>query len=37
MNNSVFIDIPDGASATDVDSRPRAEAERLDALGREHR
>ncbi|MDX6527505.1 MAG: hypothetical protein QOI43_3016 [Gaiellales bacterium] len=29
------IDIPDGTSSTDVDSRSRAEAERVDALGRE--
>jgi muconolactone D-isomerase len=31
------IDIPDGTSSTDVDSRSRAEAERVDALGREGR
>jgi muconolactone D-isomerase len=29
------IDIPDGTSPTDVDRRARAEAERVDALGRE--
>jgi muconolactone D-isomerase len=29
------IDIPDGTSSTDVDSRSRAEAERVDALGRD--
>jgi muconolactone D-isomerase len=29
------IDIPDGTSSTDVDSRSRAEAERVDELGRE--
>jgi muconolactone D-isomerase len=29
------IDIPDGTSSTDVDRRARAEAERVDALGRE--
>jgi muconolactone D-isomerase len=29
------IDIPDGTSSNDVDRRARAEAERVDALGRE--
>lgn len=31
------IDVPDGTSSTDVDGRSRAEAERVEALGREGR